>query len=276
MRINTNTSAMFAYRQYNIWNARMAKAARRLSSGLRINSASDDPAGLAISEKMRAQIRGLNMAARNCEDAISVTQTAEGAMGEAHAILQRMRELAVQAASDTNDDEVDRAALNAEYQQLLEELGDIAKQTKYNGRPLLDGSAEGENGLIIQTGANKGDNLRISIGRLSPEQLGVSGTGIASRDAASNVLDTLEDAIKAVSLQRANLGAISNRLEHKINNLNSQAENLAAAESRIRDADIAAEMMEYTKAQIQVQVATAILAQANNQPKNVLTLLQSL
>ncbi len=276
MIINTNTSAMFAYRQYNIWNARMAKAVQRLSSGLRINSAADDPAGLAISEKMRAQIRGLNMAARNCEDAISVTQTAEGAMGETHAILQRMRELAVQAASDTNDDAVDRAALNAEYQQLLEELGDIAKQTNYNGRPLLDGSADGANGFIIQTGANQGDNLRISIGSVTPDQLGVSGTGIASRDAASDVLETLDGAIKTVSLHRANLGAISNRLEHKINNLNSQAENLAAAESRIRDADMAAEMMEYTKAQIQVQVATAILAQANNQPKNVLTLLQSL
>lgn len=276
MRINTNTSAMFAYRQYNIWNARMAKAAQRLSSGLRINSAADDPAGLAISEKMRAQIRGLNMAARNCEDAISVTQTAEGAMSETHAILQRMRELAIQSASDTNDDAVDRAALDAEYQQLLEELGDIAKQTNYNGRPLLDGSADGANGFIIQTGANQGDSLRISIGSVTPDQLGISGTGIASRDAASDVLDSLDGAIKAVSLHRANLGAIGNRLEHKINNLNSQAENLAAAESRIRDADMAAEMMEYTKAQIQVQVATAIMAQANNQPKNVLTLLQSL
>ncbi len=276
MRINNNISAMFAYRQYNMWNARMSKAAMRLSSGQRINSAADDPAGLAISEKMRAQIRGLNMAVRNCEDAISVTQTAEGAMGEAHAILQRMRELAVQSASDTNDDSTDRAALDAEYQQLLEELNDIAEQTNYNGRPLLNGTAEGANGLVIQTGPNSGDTLLLSIGGVSPDQLGIGGTGIAARDDASNVLDSLDDAIKMVSTRRAGLGAMSSRLDHKINNLNTQAENLAAAESRIRDADMAAEMMEYTKASIMVQAATAMLAQANNAPKNVLTLLQSL
>lgn len=276
MRINNNISAMFAYRQYNMWNARMSKAAMRLSSGQRINSAADDPAGLAISEKMRAQIRGLNMAVRNCEDAISVTQTAEGAMGEAHAILQRMRELAVQSASDTNDDSTDRAVLDAEYQQLLEELNDIAEQTNYNGRPLLNGTAEGVNGLVIQTGPNSGDTLLLSIGGVSPDHLGIGGTGIAARDDASNVLDSLDDAIKMVSTRRAGLGAMSSRLDHKINNLNTQAENLAAAESRIRDADMAAEMMEYTKASIMVQAATAMLAQANNAPKNVLTLLQSL
>jgi flagellin len=276
LRIGTNISAMFAYRQYNQWNKRMAQAAMRLSSGLRINSAADDPAGLAISEKMRAQIRGLAVASRNCEDAISVVQIAEGAMSETHSILQRMRELAMQAASDTNDDSIDRAALDAEYQQLLQELGDISGQTQFNGRPLLDGSAEGSNGLIIQTGPNSGDTLKISIGRVTPDQLGISGTGIATRDAASGVLDQLDGAIKTVSTHRANLGAIQNRLEHKINNLDTQAENLSAAESRIRDADMALEMMEYTKASIMAQAAAAMMAQANNAPKTVLTLLQSL
>jgi flagellin len=275
MRINHNISAMFAHRQYVLWNNRMAQAVRRLSSGQRINSAADDPAGLAISEKMRAQIRGLHVASRNCEDAISVVQTAEGAMGETHAILQRMRELAVQAASDTNDG-VDRDALNAEYQQLLEELDDISKQTQFNGRSLLDGSADGANGLVIQTGPNGGNTLRLSIAGVTPGQLGVSGTGIGTRDAASGVLDTLDGAIKAVSLGRADLGAYQNRLEHKISNLDTQAENLAAAESRIRDVDMAQEMMEYTKASIMTQVATAMLAQANNASKNVLTLLQGL
>jgi flagellin len=254
----------------------MAQATRRLSSGQRINSAADDPAGLAISEKMRAQIRGLTVASRNCEDAISVVQTAEGAMGESHAILQRMRELAVQAASDTNDDSVDRVALDAEYQQLLEELGDISGQTKFNGRSLLNGSADGANGLLIQTGPNSGDTLRLSIASVTPDTLGVSGTGVGSREDASGALDILDDAIKTVSRGRANLGAYQNRLEHKINNLDTQAENLAAAESRIRDVDMAQEMMEYTKASIMSQAAAAMLAQANNAPKSVLTLLQSL
>jgi len=276
LRIRNNISALFTHRQYTLWNNRLAQTVRRLSSGQRINSAADDPAGLAISEKMRAQIRGLAVASRNCEDAISLVQTAEGAMGESHAILQRMRELAVQAASDTNDDSVDRAALDAEYQQLLKELEDISGQTRFNGRSLLDGSAEGASGLNIQTGPNSGDTLRLSVADVTPDTLGVSGTGVGTRDDASGALGVLDDAIKAVAKGRADLGAYQNRLEHKINNLDTQAENLTAAESRIRDADMAQEMMEYAKASIMVQAATAMLAQANNEPKNVLTLLQSL
>jgi flagellin len=274
LRIANNISALFAHRQYNIWNNRMAKALRRLASGQRINSAADDPAGLAISEKMRAQIRGLAVAARNCEDAISLVQTAEGAMNEMHAILQRMREIALQAASDTNDDSVDRAALNAEYQQLLEELGDITKQTRFNGRPLLDGSTAA--GMIIQAGPDQGDTMKLVIPGVTPDNLGITGTGIATRDAASAALGKLDGAIESLSMTWANLGAYQNRLEHKINNLNTQAENLSAAESRIRDADMAKEMIEYTRASIMSQVAAAMLAQANNQPKTVLMLLKSL
>lgn len=408
MKIANNITALFIHHQFNLHNNQIAKSAMRLSSGYRINSAADDPAGLAISEKMRAQIRGLNMAARNCEDAISLVQTAEGAMAETHAILQRMRELATQAASDTNDDEIDRAALEAEYQQLLEELGDIASQTRFNGRPLLDGSVDAETGksvgflwgptsadpadvaaisaglqisttgmrlnapasvtytaaedetslgagdaqparltitdgvntyyvyagtqggadgaefgagtydivdasgrvkgkavmnaaaaeaignpnatdgmrinsvpeayggLIIQSGANSGDTLMISIRSMSPERLGLTGSGVSTREAAAAAMGLLDRAIQAVSTERARLGGLQNRLEHKINNLNTQAENLTAAESRIRDVDMAKEMMAYTKARIQAQVATAMLAQANSAPENVLTLLRSL
>jgi len=274
LRIANNVSAIFAHRQYTIWNNRLAKAMRRLSSGQRIGSAADDPAGFAISEKMRAQIRGLAVAVRNCEDAISLVQTAEGAMNEMHAILQRMREIALQAASDTNDDGVDRAALNAEYQQLLKELDDITKQTRFNGRALLDGSAAA--GMIIQAGPDSGDTMTMKITGVTPDDLGIIGTGIGTRDAASAVLKKLDGAIEKLSMARANLGAYHNRLEHKVNNLNTQAENLSAAESRIRDADMAQEMMEYTKASIMSQVAAAMLAQANNAPKTVLTLLESL
>ena len=273
MRIANNVSAIFAHRQYTIWNNRLAQAVRRLSSGQRVSSAADDPAGLAISEKMRAQIRGLAVAVRNCEDAISLVQTAEGAMNEMHAILQRMREIALQAASDTNDD-MDRAALDAEYQQLLEELGDITKQARFNGRALLDGSAAA--GMIIQAGPDSGDTMTMKITGVTPDDLGIIGTGIGTRDAASAVLKKLDGAIEKLSMARANLGAYHNRLEHKVNNLNTQAENLSAAESRIRDADMAQEMMEYTKASIMSQVAAAMLAQANNAPKTVLTLLESL
>ena len=273
MRIANNVSAIFAHRQYTIWNNRLAQAARRLSSGQRIVSAADDPAGLAISEKMRAQIRGLAVAARNCEDAISLVQTAEGAMNEMHAILQRMREIALQAASDTNDG-IDRAALDAEYQQLLKELGDITGQTRFNGRALLDGSTAA--GMIIQTGPDSGDTMTMKISGVSPDDLGITGTNIGTRNAASAAIKMLDGAIEKLSTARATLGAYHNRLEHKISNLNTQMENLAAAESRIRDADMALEMMEYAKANIMSQVAAAMLAQANNAPKTVLKLLESL
>ncbi|MGI6150606.1 MAG: flagellin, partial [Christensenellales bacterium] len=353
MRINNNIMALNTHRQYAINNENMAKATSRLSSGYRINNAADDAAGLAISEKMRAQIRGLNMAAKNSQDAISLVQTAEGALEETEAILQRMRELAVQAASDTNQ-EIDRNALDAEFQQLIKEIDDIANKADFNGTKLLDGSlstvsfvgdATGDaltlkegmtlNGfenlakateygfaftpevttsgseapayltivsgsnkyyieskgagaafeageyqvmvgdpgsgteesgvtitlsaeaatvltdsvdlttlkfdlnpdapIVIQTGSNKGDTLAISIGDMSSEGLNVKTASIATRENASSAISTVGDAINAVSTQRASLGAMQNRLEHKINNLETSAENLQSAESRIRD-----------------------------------------
>ena len=507
MRINNNIMAMNTHRQYAINNDNMAAATKKLSSGYRINSAADDAAGLAISEKMRAQIRGLDMASKNSEDGISLVQTAEGALEETESILQRMRELSVQSASDTNEDTVDRAALDSEYQQLIAEIDDIATKTNFNGMKLLDGSLSdtiatafsatnevaytgsgtedadlmsvtlatntgigaedytlggwvdavalgvsesftlsdgtntytiyaggatdadefGTNGaatydvvdgssnvvgtvtltadqataistvgtagdigdydlnvaaaadqtaitsgmtitnsasgtsiaagsytmaftasvastsaasleltdgtntytieagtgdedfaagtynvldassntvgtitldagaataianenaadfadvtvtssnITFQTGANEGDTLAIQIGGMTSTALDVTGTDIGTMETASSAITTVNNAINAVSTQRAHLGALQNRLEHKINNLDTSSENLQAAESRIRDVDMAAEMTEYTQTSILVQAATSMLAQANSAPQNVLSLLQ--
>ena len=274
MRINNNLMAMNTHRQYAVNNGSVSKATERLSSGLKINRAGDDAAGLAISEKMRAQIRGLNMASKNSEDAISLVQTAEGALTETHAILQRMNELAVQAASDTNDDEaaagVDRAALQAEFAALIEEIDDIAELTTFNKKNLLDGNFAGD----IQTGANEGETLAITIGDMSSEGLAVDTLNIGTKAGASEAITAVQTAVNTVSTQRASLGAIQNRLEHKINNLNTSAENLQAAESRIRDIDMAKEMTNFTTQNILVQAATAMLAQANAAPQNVLSLLK--
>lgn len=274
MRINNNLMAMNTHRQYAVNNNSVSKATERLSSGLKINRAGDDAAGLAISEKMRAQIRGLNMASKNSEDAISLVQTAEGALTETHAILQRMNELAVQAASDTNDDEtangVDRAALQAEFAALIEEIDDIAELTTFNKKNLLDGNFAGD----IQTGANENETLEITIGDMSAEGLAVDTLNIGTKAGASAAITAVQTAVNTVSTQRASLGAIQNRLEHKINNLNTSAENLQAAESRIRDIDMAKEMTNFTTQNILVQAATAMLAQANAAPQNVLSLLK--
>jgi len=493
MRINNNIMAMNTHRQYAINNDNLAKATEKLSSGYRINSAADDAAGLAISEKMRAQIRGLNMASKNSEDAISLVQTGEGALEETESILQRMRELAVQSSSDTNEDSVDRAALDAEYQQMIAEIDDIASKTDFNGMSLLDGSltsgfqvsasgtygvtnasgtapeafaagitltgsdlltagnytinttdfsngvaegvlefqdgggntifkissgddstdwnssttyqvtnstgtaisgvtiklssaavtniaaantdgldftvssaedqaavaaglsykagAEGQlaagtytvsysgnqltlssggssytvgdgvsaltagtydvkdgsnnvvgqlsldasaagavdnagalellsiavgedHSIVFQTGANEGDTLAVSIGDMSSNGLKVKNSSISSHENASSAITTVNDAINSVSTQRAHLGALQNRLDHKINNLDTSSENLQSAESRIRDVDMAQEMTEYTQTSILVQAATSMLAQANAAPQNVLSLLQ--
>jgi len=490
MRINNNIMAMKTHCQYAINNDNMAKATSRLSSGYRINNAADDAAGLAISEKMRAQIRGLNMASKNSQDAISLVQTAEGALEETESILQRMRELSVQSASDTNQG-IDRNALDAEFQQLIKEIDDIAKKADFNGTKLLDGSmssgfnvsASGTSGftgattanheaiasgitmtgdnvldsgkytvvytahaagvaaklelqvggdtkyyieaddvnealsgeykvldsdgkatgakinvgavggtmvkadvdalgftvtktsdqaaiqggitfkadeangpifgdytvaydsgtnkltltsgstvyeatlasdgvasagtydlvvqggdevvgsisvnaaaleslgndgatdllsvaisedksITIQTGSNEGDTLAIGINDMSSKGLQVNNSSIATRASASKAITTVGDAINAVSTQRASLGAMQNRLEHKINNLDTSAENLQSAESRIRDIDMAKEMTKYTQTSILVQAATSMLAQANNAPQNVLSLLR--
>jgi flagellin len=487
MRINNNLMAMNTHRQYAINNNKASKATEKLSSGSRINRAGNDAAGLAISEKMRAQIRGLGMASKNSEDAISMIQTAEGALTETHGILQRMRELSVQSVSDTNDNTTDRAALNAEYQQLMSEINDIANKTQFNGRTLLNGTVgsaatttatglaagvtiaadstassgtvniatvsdwnaetfgfdlvgaaswritaavlttpsageayngtyylkavgadmaamtfslvdeggataastgaisvtagsnseldfgdygtinatfgndttewwltstytgdeftrfiytisngadavatatiggqsvskgdtsvtlatgvtldlfgldaadwasqdalntalfgsttgsasvtvtAGVPGMTIQTGANTGDTMSLTMDDMTADGLSLSGTDIKTQEKASLAISSVNSAINAVSTQRAKFGALQNRLEHKINNLDTSAENLQAAESRIRDVDMATEMTEYTKNNILVQAATSMLAQANQAPQNVLSLLR--
>ena len=424
MRINNNIMAMNTFRQYSINESNSAASTEKLSSGYRINRAGDDAAGLAISEKMRAQIRGLNMASKNSQDAISLVQTAEGALTETHSILQRMRELSTQSASDTNDSNVvDREALNEEFQALKSEIDDIADKTAFNGKKLLDGSLgsstkvatasdiqEGFQGVtqinasgfvdteadadgtdyaitvsytataadegvytfsyngtdiqkaddftsaqtfeldfgegkkislslaagrtaptvddgvdttfgtaddsvttagdlltgsaasanltinvkgsnaVIQTGANAGDELTIGISNMKAGALGLdtysaqaaadggatqgSAIDLKTQTNASSAITSVNDAINTVSTERSKLGAYQNRLQHKINNLDTSSENLSAAESRIRDLDMAKEMTTYTKNNILVQAATAMLAQANSAPQGVLQLLQ--
>lgn len=387
MRINHNISALNAWRQINNINYSMSKTLERLSSGLRINRAGDDAAGLAISEKMRGQIKGLNMAIKNAQDAISLIQTAEGALTEVHSILQRMRELAVQAASDTNTD-VDREQIQKEIDQLREEIDRIARTTEFNTKKLLDGKLEsfrsvvdakvvtggninlqisgvssaavegtyvvevGQlNGsetsqldvkitlftaggltssittiaagvitignitftwdttildisdfggalplgevvdsavarveaiytaatqLIFQIGANEGHNMIAGIDNMSAGALGLTTKSlvVTSQNAAERAIMVVDAAIHRVSTARAALGAIQNRLEHTVANLGVAAENLTAAESRIRDADMAKEMMEFTKQQILLQSSMAMLAQANVLPQNVLQLMR--
>lgn len=269
MRINNNIMALNAHRQLAINQSNSAKSMEKLSSGYRINRAGDDAAGLAISEKMRAQIRGLKQASRNAQDGISLIQTAEGALNESHAILQRMRELAVQSANDTNVDD-DRAALQKEVKALIEELDRIGKNTEFNTQKLLDGTFTAK---LIHIGANIGQTLTIGINNMTADGLGVSGVEISSQTDADTAIATIDDAIKKLSEERSQLGAWQNRLEHTIANLNNARENLQAAESRIRDVDMAEEIMAFTKNNILQQAATAMLAQANLAPQSVLQLL---
>ncbi|HRD20486.1 MAG TPA: flagellin [Fervidobacterium sp.] len=390
MRINHNISALNSWRSINSTNTDMGKTLERLSSGLRINRAGDDAAGLAISEKMRGQIRGLDMAIKNSEDAISLIQTAEGALTEVHSILQRMRELSVQAASDTNTD-VDRNQVQAELNQLREEIDRISRTTEFNTKKLLDGKIEGFRGvadikvvtggninvqakragtsvvsegtfvievgqlkgnvtsaldvrivhinstgaiatsvvtsiskasltvsgvkfswnstafkisqfdgslpmeevvdsavvraeavytankqLIFQIGANEGHNMVAGIDNMSAGALGLSTSTlkVTDQNSAERTIMVIDSAIHKVSTARAAVGAIQNRLEHTISNLGVASENLTAAESRIRDADMAKEMMQFTKQQILLQSSMSMLAQANAQPQNVLQLLR--
>jgi flagellin len=270
MRINHNISALNTYRQLSANGANTSKSLEKLSSGLRINRAGDDAAGLAISEKMRGQIRGLEMASKNAQDGISLIQTAEGALNETHSILQRMRELAVQSSNDTNTDD-DRAELQKEIAALTTEIDRISNDTEFNTQKLLDGSFTGKQ---IHIGANTGQALALSISTMGAGALGVSGLSISAQTSADDAIATIDSAIASVSGQRSSLGAIQNRLEHTINNLGTSAENLTAAESRIRDVDMAKEMMEFTKNNILSQAAQAMLAQANQQPQGVLQLLR--
>jgi len=272
MIINHNISALNTYRQLTVNNSATSKSLEKLSSGYRINRAGDDAAGLAISEKMRGQIRGLNMASKNAQDGISLIQTAEGALQEVHSILQRMRELAVQAANGTNTND-DRAELQKEISQLVEEIDRISTDTEFNTLKLLNGDFATD-GVVFQIGANAEQTTELTISKMASTELGVNGVDVSTAENASNAIGSVDNAIKLVSSERAKLGAIQNRLEHTINNLGTSAENLSAAESRIRDVDMAKEMMEFTKNTILIQASQAMLAQANQLPQNVLQLLR--
>ncbi|KEI90381.1 flagellin [Clostridium botulinum B2 433] len=276
MIINHNLNAMNAHRNMGINTGNSAKAMEKLSSGLRINRAGDDAAGLSISEKMRAQIRGLDQASRNAQDGISLIQTAEGALNETHSILQRMRELSVQAANDTNVT-VDRAAIQAELTSLTSEIDRISSTTQFNEKKLLDGSL-GTTGAKLQIGANNETDLtlEIKIGSMSSGALKITTTNVSVADNATSKasIDSINSAIKSVSTERSKLGAFQNRLEHTISNLDNASENLQAAESRVRDVDMAKEMMNFSKNNILQQAAQAMLAQANQAPQGVLQLLR--
>ncbi|WP_280157595.1 flagellin [Priestia aryabhattai] len=365
MRINHNITALNTYRQYNTANNAQAKSMEKLSSGQRINNAADDAAGLAISEKMRGQIRGLDQAGRNAQDGVSLIQTAEGALNETADILQRMRELAVQSSNDTNQDDVDRESISSEITALKEEVDRISNTTQFNGKTLLNGTlgskidtnatntdafvagvasittsgskaqeytiavdttkntitltgadnkaqalslkdgaqtlnfsdlgitmktnegytttGDATNGKKItvlsgetkfQIGANADQEVGLSINDMSTTGLKIKDIDVSTREGAKDAITTIGDAINTVSTQRSSLGALQNRLEHTINNLSNQSENLTASESRIRDVDMAKEMMEQTKNSILSQASQAMLGQANQQPQNVLQLLR--
>src|SRR5690606_6011705 len=288
MRINTNTAALNAQRNLGMSALSMNKAIERLSSGLRINRAADDAAGLSISEKMRVEIRGLRQAVRNAQDGISLVQTAEGALNEVHGILQRMNELSLQGANGTLSQD-DQVAVEAELKQLVEEIDRIANTTGFNGIKLFNGGATGVTvELQIGSGTSAAEVLSINIQGISTADIGNTGGTVTSLNAAvtalgtaisggtgveqafRDVVDSVVQAVKDVSQIRSSLGAYQNRLEHTINNLNVAVENLSASESRIRDADMAEEVVAMTRAQILQQAGTAVLAQANQAPQMVL------
>lgn len=276
MRINHNISSYNTQRQLTANNNAQSKSLEKLSSGYRINRAADDAAGLAISEKMRNQIRGLEQASKNSLDGISMIQTAEGALNETHAMLQRMGELYTQAANETLTS-ADTAKIETEISQLSDQITSIAEQTQFNTKKLLDGSITAD--VVFQVGANAGETISVKFEAADATTLKVKiGGGLTKLDGTNDVakdnITAVTTAINKVSELRSNLGAVQNRLEHTINNLGTTSENLQAAESRIRDVDMAKEMSEFTKTGILQQAATAMLAQANQQPQGVLQLLR--
>ncbi len=273
MRILHNVAAVNAQRNLMATGVSLQKSVERLSSGLRINRASDDTAGLSISEKLRAQIRGLAQAQRNAQDGISMIQTGEGAMNEIHDMLQRMRELAVEASNDTLS-ATDRTAVNTEIQALRNEIDSVGNRTQFNGKNLLDGSVAAAN---MQVGPNAADTLTVAFSDVRIAALGMTGalTNFNTTQSVANaqaLLTAVDAGIDTVSGARSSLGAYQNRLEHTVNNLGVAYENTVASESRIRDADFAEETVNFTKAQILQQSSTAILAQANALPQTVLSL----
>ena len=270
MVVQHNLSAMNANRQLGITTGAQAKSSEKLSSGYKINRAGDDAAGLTISEKMRSQIRGLNKASDNAQDGISAIQSAEGALNETHSILQRMNELATQAANDTNTTS-DRTAIKKEIDALTSEIDRIATTTQFNTQNLLDGNFKGKN---LQVGALSGQAIKISIASMKAEDIGIKSVAVDSFNAAGATMTKVQGAISKVSAQRSALGALQNRLEHTIANLDNVSENTSSAESRIRDTDMAEEMVEYSKNNILAQAGQSMLAQANQSTQGVLSLLQ--
>ncbi|GAC41329.1 flagellin [Paenibacillus popilliae] len=268
MFINTNVGAINAHRNLGMNNTAMGKTMEKLSSGYRINRAADDAAGLAISEKMRFQTGGMKQAMRNAQDGISLLQTAEGALTEVHSMLQRLNTLANQAATGTYDAK-DRVNTQKEVDALLAEITSIAKSTSFNGTKLL--SAAGS--VTFQIGVDKTNKLTTKFAAMGSTSLGLNNLRITSQAGAASALAKIASAINKVSTQRADFGAVQNRLEHTINNLGVTAENLHASETRIREADMAKEMTDLTRNQILVQASTAMLAQANSAPQSVLKLL---
>ena len=286
MIINHNLTAMFSQRSLGVTQAATTKNMEKLSSGLRINRAGDDASGLAVSEKMRSQIRGLNQAATNAQNGISFIQTTEGYLQESQDIIQRMRELAVQSSNGIYSAE-DRMQIQVEISQLVDEIDRIASHAQFNGMNLLTGRFARETGentitgsMWFHIGANMDQRERVYIGTMILNALGLRTIGddslisMSSPDGANRAIGTLDEALKKINKQRADLGAYQNRLEHAVRGINIGAENLQAAESRIRDVDMAKEMVDYTKNQILSQAGTAMLAQANQTTQSVLTLLQ--
>jgi flagellin len=286
MIINHNMSAIFADRQLKVNNLNLDKNMEKLSSGLRIARAGDDASGLAVSEKMRSQIRGLRQASRNAENGISFIQTTEGYLQESQDVLQRLRELSVQASNGIYTDE-DRMQIQVEVSQLVDEVDRIASHAQFNGMNMLTGRfarQTGENvitaSMWLHIGANMDQRLQVFIGTMTSAALGVRNAGnkeivsMTSPDGSNRTIGIVDAALKLINKQRADLGAYQNRLEYAVKGLDIGAENLQAAESRIRDADMASEMVEYTKNAILTQSATAMLAQANTKTRTVLQLLQ--
>ena len=285
MIINHNMSAMYAQRNTGLVGTGIAKDIEKLSSGMRINRAGDDASGLAVSEKMRSQIRGLNQAGQNIQNGVSFIQATEGYLAETTDIMQRLRELAVQAANGIYSAE-DRMQIQVEVSQLVDEVDRIASHAQFNGMNLLTGRfAEGSEAgaMQLQVGANMDQSEKIYVGTMTAVALGLTGGAqggegdvitLSSMDGANMAIGTIDNALKQINKQRTDLGAYQNRFELAYNGVAIAAENLQAAESRIRDADMAKEVVEYTKNQILMQSGTAMLAQANTQPQSVVRLLQ--
>ena len=275
MVVQHNLQAANTNRQLGITTSAQAKSTEKLSSGYKINRAADDAAGLSISEKMRSQIRGLNKASSNAQDGVSLVQTAEGALNETHSILQRMNELATQAANGTNTT-VDRSAIKAELDQSTSEIDRIQSTTQFNTMNLLDGTFSGTtNKMKLQVGALSGQSIDFSIANMCASKIGLKAAlSVSTFTKAGSYMKSVQDAIEVVSKQRSAMGAIQNRLEHTIANLDTTSENTQSAESRIRDTDMASEMVTYSKNNILGQAGQSMLAQANQSTQGVLSLLQ--